>query len=78
MEQSEEFITLVSVISSLEQELVRCDKMAEEQERKHAEIETEIENHFEKCLNALVERKRGLLEENTACFNSQSCVIYFL
>jgi hypothetical protein len=71
MEQSEDYKNVTSIISGLEQELVKSDTIAIEQERKHAEIETEIEKHFVQCLNALAARKQVLLQHNKDFFTAK-------
>ena len=72
MEESKEFQSVVMIIETFEQELVKCDEREKEQQRKYEEVEREIEDHFAKYERALAARKHFLLNECSNHLNIQS------
>ena len=78
MEQTEEFKNIVSIIQSLEDELARCEETTRGQERKHAQTEKDIEDHFAQCLTSLAARKEVLMEKASNHINNQSMQMFFL
>ena len=63
MENIEEFKVVVANINHLEQLLVLVEESAKEIEERGQEVEKEIEEHFDRCFNALAARKETLLRE---------------
>jgi hypothetical protein len=61
MERSEGFKSSVATIKALEGQLAACGRVLKECERAEVKAEQEIEEHFEKCMNALAARKATLL-----------------
>ena len=72
MEQTEEFQSIVSIIQSLEDELEKCEETIREQEKRHAQIERDIEDHFVQCLTSLAARKEVLMERASKYLINQS------
>ena len=71
MEQTQEFRSIIVVIESLEEELLKCNQKQKDNKQKYEEVEREIEDHFARCESALAARKQFLLNECSSHLNSQ-------
>jgi hypothetical protein len=63
MELNEEFKRVVGSIKLLEQQLISLGEKIISDEQENEATEKEIEEHFTRCVNALVARKEVLLKE---------------
>jgi len=78
MEQNKEYISIKSIITSLEQQLATVEHF--NQEMNVGAKRREIEEHFERCIHALEVRKHELVsqldqitKQQGICINTSSC-----